>query len=55
MNDLVYTRAISRNGNGYFYMNIPKEVAAAYPTRRVRLIVARDHMEVWPIGADHGR
>ena len=55
MNDLTFDRRLSPNSNGYYYLNIPKAVAAAYPSKRVRLTVSKDHIEIWPIGADNVR
>lgn len=44
---LKYDRKLTPNGRGYYYMNMPKAVAEAWP-KNVDLLVIEDHIEIWP-------
>jgi hypothetical protein len=46
--ELNFERKIATNSNGYSYLNIPKEVAAALGTKKVILRVKDDFLEVIP-------
>ena len=46
--ELNFERKIATNTNGYSYLNIPKQVAAALGTKRVILRVKDQTLEVIP-------
>lgn len=46
--ELSFERTISKNRDGYAYLNIPKPIAAALGTTRVVLTVKDDRIEVSP-------